>query len=314
MRLQVCLPLTLFLILPGITFANTVKMSSSGICHSPESPFYNRTKNFTPYPSITDCLSAGGRLPKGQRSTAAAKNTAQASNSNYNRTSTGNRTNQSFNKAKRILEREVYPNHRITLYCGAAFDANNSIFPLPGFSHPKYKDRQKRLEWEHVVPAENFGRTFSEWRDGHEQCVDSKGNRFKGRKCAEKMNTEYRYMQSDMHNLFPAIGAVNAMRSNYNFALLPEVAPEFGSCRMKIEGRKVEPSEEAKGRIARTYKYMADAYPRFILSKQQKRLMEAWDQEYPVDWWECNRTKMITKLQGNPNTMVQVPCEMALLW
>jgi len=30
---------------------------------------------------------------------------------------------QSFSKAKRILEKQVYNNHRITLYCGAIFDA-----------------------------------------------------------------------------------------------------------------------------------------------------------------------------------------------
>jgi len=58
----------------------------------------------------------------------------------------------------------------------------------------------------------NFGRTFKEWRDGNAQCVNSKGKSFKGRRCAEKVNKEYRYMQADMFNLYPAIGAVNALR------------------------------------------------------------------------------------------------------
>lgn len=39
--------------------------------------------------------------------------------------------------------------------------------------------RAKKVEWEHVVPAENFGRAFSEWRDGQEYCVDSKSQSFK---------------------------------------------------------------------------------------------------------------------------------------
>ena len=30
---------------------------------------------------------------------------------------------QSFRKAKNILEKQVYNNHRTTLYCGATFDA-----------------------------------------------------------------------------------------------------------------------------------------------------------------------------------------------
>ena len=101
-------------------------------------------------------------------------------------TGKGNTTLQSFNKAKKTLEREVYPSHRLTLYCGAKFDAKNNIIPLSGFSHPKYKTRQRQLEWEHVVPAEHFGRTFSEWRDGHKECVDKKGNRFRGEEvCGE---------------------------------------------------------------------------------------------------------------------------------
>jgi deoxyribonuclease-1 len=62
-----------------------------------------------------------------------------------------------------------------------------------GFVTTTHLKRAKKVEWEHVVPAQNFGRTFSEWRDGHQKCVNNKGKAFKGRKCAEKMNTEYRY-------------------------------------------------------------------------------------------------------------------------
>jgi hypothetical protein len=41
-----------------------VKMSKSGICHAPNTTYYNQTKNFTPYPTLKDCLNAGGRMPK----------------------------------------------------------------------------------------------------------------------------------------------------------------------------------------------------------------------------------------------------------
>jgi len=63
-------------------------------------------------------------------------------------------------------------------------------------------------------------------------------------------------MHADMHNLAPSIGAVNALRSNFNFAMLPGVESTFGSCEMKIEGKRVEPPEAARGIIARTYLYM----------------------------------------------------------
>ena len=78
------------------------------------------------------------------------------------------------------------------------------------FSHVK---RVNRAETEHIVPAENFGRTFSEWREGHPLCVHSDGNPYKGRKCAELANAEFGQMEADMHNLYPAIGSVNAARA-----------------------------------------------------------------------------------------------------
>jgi deoxyribonuclease-1 len=84
-------------------------------------------------------------------------------------------------------------------------------------------------------------------------------------------------MQADMHNLFPAIGAVNAKRSNYNFTLLPSAQSDFGACDMRIEGRKAQPPEWARGRIARSYLYMDQSYPKYSMSKPQRQLMSAWD-------------------------------------
>jgi deoxyribonuclease-1 len=221
---------------------------------------------------------------------------------------------QSFSKAKKILEKDVYNNHRETLYCGATFDAKKKVTPPKGFTTTKYVKRSKKVEWEHAVPAENFGRTFSEWRDGHKQCINSKGSTFKGRKCAEKVNSEYRYMQADMFNLYPAIGSVNALRSNYNFTMLPVVKSDFGSCVMKIENKKAEPPEKARGQISRTYLYMEDAYKRYSMSKSQRQLMNAWDKMYPVDAWECTRAKKITSLQKSQNNIIKKRCQTAGIW
>jgi len=222
----------------------------------------------------------------------------------------GNISNDSFSKAKKMLEREVYQDHRVTIYCGATFDAKKNIQAPEGFATTTHLKRAKKVEWEHVVPAENFGRAFTEWRDGHEYCIDSKGKSFKGRKCAEKLNKEYRYMQADMHNLYPAIGAVNALRSNYNFVMLPgEVKSDFGSCDIRIDSRKAQPTEMARGPIARTYMYMEMNYPKYKMSKQQSQLMQAWDKQYPVSKWECTRSKRIEKLQGNDNQVVHSRCQ-----
>ena len=224
-----------------------------------------------------------------------------------------NSTIQSFNTAKKELVK-IYKNQRETLYCGAVFDAKGNVIAPVGFSTSTHVARAKKIEWEHVVPAENFGKAFSEWRDGHAQCVDSKGKSFKGRKCAEKMNIKYRYMQADMHNLFPAIGAVNALRSNYNFTLLPSEKSDFGSCDMRIEGHKAQPPEASRGRIARSYLYMDKAYSNYSMSKSQWQLMAAWDKQFPVDAQECQRAKKIAVIQGNHNEIVKDRCEQAGSW
>jgi deoxyribonuclease-1 len=221
----------------------------------------------------------------------------------------GNESIESFSKAKKLLMNNVYTSHRETIYCAAEFDTEKNVIVPVGFTTSKYKKRAKRVEWEHVVPAENFGRTFSEWRDGHMQCVDNKGKSFKGRKCASKMNKKYRLMQSDMYNLFPAIGAVNAMRSNYNFVAQVNAESDFGSCNMRIDNRKAEPTIEARGRIARTYLYMDSSYERYSMSKSQKQLMNAWDGMYPVSPWECERAKRIEKIQSNRNIIMINKCK-----
>ena len=225
----------------------------------------------------------------------------------------GNATNDSFKRTKGHLA-QVYADHRITFYCGAEYDESGNVVLPDGFVTPSYHKRAERVEWEHVVPAENFGRAFAEWRNGSPQCVDNQGRTFKGRRCAEKANMEYRHIQADMHNLTPAIGAVNALRRNYNFALLPDAENTFGTCAMKIQGNKVEPPEAARGMIARIYKYMAGAYPSYQMGRPQHQLLDAWDKMYPPDAWECARAKRVEAIQGNENFAVKNQCLERGLW
>jgi hypothetical protein len=44
--------------------SEVIKKSRSGICHAPESPYYARTQNFTPFKTLSECLNSGGRLPR----------------------------------------------------------------------------------------------------------------------------------------------------------------------------------------------------------------------------------------------------------
>ncbi|EMY6611189.1 HNH endonuclease [Vibrio parahaemolyticus] len=70
------IPLSIAILSTNALAATTlIKLSTSGICHDESSTSYKRTKNFTAFDTIEDCLSSGGRLPK---STATAKTTASS--------------------------------------------------------------------------------------------------------------------------------------------------------------------------------------------------------------------------------------------
>lgn len=226
-------------------------------------------------------------------------------------TAGGNRQIESFTKAKNLLRKSVYNNHRETFYCRAKFDKDNHIVLPEGFQTNKYKKRANRLEWEHVVPAEHFGQAFIQWRQGDSDCIDSKGEYFKGRKCAEKTSEEFRFMLADMYNLYPSIGAVNAVRSNHDYGQLKDIENFFGSCEFKVDEESdiVQPPEYTRGAIARTYLYFDEVYPKYHMSGAIRHLMNAWDKMYPVDEWECERAQKIEKIQGNENTFVKKACQ-----
>lgn len=169
----------------------------------------------------------------------------------------------------------------------------------------KVNIRAKRIEWEHLIPAENFGRAFSCWREGNSACVTAKGKTYKGRRCCEKVNKEYRIMQADMHNLFPAIGELNADRSNHKFDFELPAQSQYGECKFEVDfkAKRAKVREEIRGVIARDYLYFNKQY-NMKLSKQEKQKFEAWHKMYPANEWEIERNKRITKIQGNSNEFI----------
>lgn len=243
----------------------------------------------------------------------------------------GNRHSQSFYAVKKEMLEKIYYDRRKTLYCNADFTAHKKVilpadFKLPNIykadfnvydiSIEELQNKATYVEWEHIVPAQNFGKTFPEWYAGKKACVSKKGKQFKGRACAEQENEEFRYMYTDMYNLYPTIGAVNYLRSNFNFTQFTKPIPAtFGGCGgMVISKNKVEPRDEIKGLIARTYLYMEYTYPRYRISENMRSLLKAWDKQYPVTPWECTRAYRIEKVQCNTNFVVKPRCRQANLY
>jgi deoxyribonuclease-1 len=223
----------------------------------------------------------------------------------------GNTRISSFMKARR-LALQIAEAHPRTLYCDCAFAEKVIDRASCGYVPLNDSERARRIEIEHVVPAENFGRSFKEWREGHEDCQRANGKRFKGRRCAGKVNETYRLIEADLYNLYPEIGELNADRRNYRYGIIAGEARRYGKCDFEVEDHIAEPRETIRGDIARIYFYMDTAYPgRGILGDKQRRLFEAWDKADPVDAAECDRARRIEKIQGNANEYVKSACEAA---
>jgi deoxyribonuclease-1 len=229
----------------------------------------------------------------------------------------GNQRIRHFAEAKRTLAR-IYEPHRIDLYCGCSFhlDAAHLRVDLTGCGYVSagQTERAGRIEWEHAVAASTFGRTFSEWTAGDDRCVDGKGKRFKGRKCASK-SSEFSRMEADLHNLFPVVGEVNGVRSDLPMGILdpPERSHHrptnevftFGACKSSIARGVFLPRPEVRGDVARAALYMDRAYPsRRILDDGHRSLFERWSRADPPDDWERERNRLITERQGNDNPFI----------
>ena len=195
-----------------------------------------------------------------------------------------------FDQAKDMV-RDVHKNNRVEIYCGCEFDARSAIGSDCPIQTTSYENRAGRIEWEHVVPASDFGRARPCWKEG-------------GRGHCEDQDPQFRMMHADPHNLWPAVGSLNAVRSNHRFGMVPRASTnQFGPCGFKIEERVVEPPDAAKGKVARSYLYMRDTYGHPIGSTQL-RIFEAWDRQFPPTNWELQRNRKIASIAGVENRFI----------
>jgi len=212
-----------------------------------------------------------------------------------------------FSKSKKLLKK-IYVGRQIGFYSGCQYEYKKvgkrkkaKVIPQScGYRVRKNRNRGQFIEWEHVVPAWAFGHSRNCWREGDVNC---KG---KGRKCCGKVDPVFRAMESDMHNLRPAIGELNGDRKHFKYSMIPGEKRVYGQVDFEIDfrDRVVEPRPEVRGDIARTYFYMEQSYG-VRISKRQRKLFEVWDKEDPVDEWEKLRNEKIYRLQGNRNPFIK---------
>lgn len=208
---------------------------------------------------------------------------------------------QTFAKAKTELIKIYKENPTVKeFYCDCNFkfvDRKSEIdLAKCGYQVRKDQNRANRIEWEHVMPAHNFGKQLRCWKEG-------------GRKNCGGI-AQFDVMEGDMHNLQPSIGEVNGDRSNFRFSEFTKKFNQYGRCEFAVDfqKRQVQPRKDIKGMIARTYLYMEQRYG-IVLASQEKKLMEEWNRAQPPKAWECKRNQIIARKQGNDNSFITAQCK-----
>lgn len=167
---------------------------------------------------------------------------------------------------------ELYDKNYETFYCGIQKSAGD------------------RVTVEHVYPAS--------W------IADSMGCKNRDSCDLDK----YRQASSDLHNLWPALKRFNSSRGNLKFGEIEGEKPRFKTPMCDFErtsGKNavVEPRDEIKGKVARSFLYMVHWYD--LPSRDLLPLMVKWNKEYPPTADEIKRQAWIEDHQNKENEFIK---------
>ncbi len=212
----------------------------------------------------------------------------------------------SFSTAKKRMYNKVYFDHETTFYCGCAYSSKVPDLSSCGLEVLADAYRAKRTEAEHIVPASEFGATRDCWAiGGRSYCEDNDPVFDTFHSDLHNLTPTVGEINGDRSNLTPAVGEINGDRSNHSFGLIDGEARDYGSCDFErdLEDGRVEPTDDIRGDIARTYFYVEWMYG-LELAPGQRVLFLSWHFADPVSEWERTRNERITELQGKPNPFI----------
>ncbi len=177
--------------------------------------------------------------------------------------------------SEKLLWSEVYRDGGTSLYCAKPFSEKGGSFS----ASPIYTGKQLKRSL---------------------RCVTD-------RQCSI-MNPRYPYIAADLHNLYPALTRVEQARDNAQFkelgAGVPSAFDDIG-CDLKTAFKAIEPSDQAKGNIARAMFYMHIEYDLPLVAPAA--MYKKWHQLDPPDAEEQARNDKIEKLQGTRNRFIDDP-------
>lgn len=132
----------------------------------------------------------------------------------------------------------------------------------------------------------------------------------------------YKGSMSDAHHLRPEDQSVNSTRSNYKVGYVTKnkkeiMFKETTHTYCYIGGNIFEPSDVAKGDVARIYFYLLTRYPeldKYLPEVADLKTLIEWNNLDPVDNLEINRNEAAYKIQGNRNPFIDNPDFVNLIW
>lgn len=204
-----------------------------------------------------------------------------------------------FGTSKREMYQEVYNNSGSTIYCGCEWNNKHvdlSSCNLQNEFTNKESIRSERTEAEHIIPASWMLKIGDHNRD----CVaDSENSKYSAREYCQLHDKNYNKAHNDLVNLFPAVGQINADRSNkfyieesddYNI-------DDYNSCKSVNTEDGFIPRPSIRGDIARVAFYMRDKY--FVqYTPEEEALFHKWDYQDPISQEEIQRNNRIIEIQG----------------
>ena len=196
-------------------------------------------------------------------------------------------TPSSFIKAKQLVY-QIFSNHPKTLYCGCAYNS-------------KHKVDLRSCHMDSA--ADTLGHQLSCWQT---TICEHHGKHYKGRKCCEKLDYHFRQMESELYNLWPAVGLVNIARSNYLYAEV-DSTDKFYGCDFKINksSKEVEPANKVKGIVARATLFMSDKY-HIPLVENKRQLYLSWNKAFRPSIWEKEWALKVAKIEGYSNPYILI--------
>src|SRR6266550_1739451 len=124
----------------------------------------------------------------------------------------------------------------------------------------------------------------------------------------------YGFAEGDLHNLWPAIGAINSSRGDKVFGEIPgnksTLPPSVADLKCDYERTTgaeaiVEPRDAVKGEIARSLLYMHVEYDLDLMGMLP--MLKRWNMALPPNAQERSRNNRIEQLEGIRNQFIDKP-------